>query len=152
MTWEQESRATATNALIHNWDPMTWLSRVDRSNVVALGYQTEDKNGSNLSACSRGLPQLFQGEYIGAPQLGSTLHFPYKQGNRIESSGKNPEVLNNAYLLFLVNLIRKGTIGTYKSGWCQLKTFCEGFGIYPQWAQASLILKSIRHLFASNLF
>ena len=43
--------------------------------------------------------------------------------------------------------IRKGTRGTYKSGWCQFKTFCESRGINPQWAPVPLIVKFICHLF-----
>ena len=71
--------------------------------MVASADQTEDKNGSNLSAMSRGLSQVSQGEYGGAPRLGSTLHFPYKREDHIESYGDNPEVLNNANLAFLLN-------------------------------------------------
>ena len=88
--------------------------------MVASVGQTEGE-GSNSSATSRRMPQVFQGEYGGTPQLGSTLRFPYQQEDCIESEGNNPEVLNEADLAFLVNHIRKGTRGTYKSGWCGFK-------------------------------
>ena len=91
------------------------LSRVDRSNVVASVGQTEDRNGSNLSASGSGLPQVSQGEYGGAPQLGSTLHFSHQRERRLESGGDNPEVLNEQDLAFLVNHIRIGTREFYKS-------------------------------------
>ena len=92
------------------------LSRVNRGNVVASAGQTEDRIGSNPSASSSGLPQVWQGEQRGAPQLGSTLHFSDQQDRHLESSGEDPEVLNEQDLAFLVNHIRKGTKGTYKSG------------------------------------
>ena len=107
------------------------LSGMGGSNVVASVGKTEDKNGSNPSFSSGGLPQVSQGEYGGAPQLGSTLHFSHQQESCLESGGENPEVLNDADQAFLLNHIRKGTRGTYKSGWCQFKTFVEGFGIDP---------------------
>ena len=75
MTWEQDSRAMAINALDYYWDPETWLfppvpphsstigggpRTADRgdsdlcgvggSNLVASVGRTEDINGSNLSA------------------------------------------------------------------------------------------------------
>ena len=70
------------------------MSRVDRSNVVASAGRTEDRNGFNLTASSDRLPQVSQGEYGGAPQLGSTLCFSHQQESCLESGAKNPEVLN----------------------------------------------------------
>ena len=61
------------------------------------------------------------------------------------------EDLNDADLVFLLNHIRKGTRGTYKSGWRQFKMFCEGKGIDPQWAPVPLIVKFICHLFESDV-
>ena len=84
---------------------------------MASAGQTEDRNGSNPSASGSGLPQVSQGEYGGAPQHGSTLHFPYQQKDCIESEGNDPEVLNDTDLAFLVNHIREGTRGTFKCGW-----------------------------------
>ena len=104
-----------------------------------------------MSATSRRMSQVSQGEYGGAPQLGSTLHFSHQRESHLESSGKNPEVLNKADQAFLLNHIRKGTRGTYKSGWCQFKRFCEGFGIDPQWAPLPLIVKFIHDLYESNV-
>ncbi len=50
-----------------------------------------------------------------------------------------------------MNHIRKGTRGTYKSGWHQFQKFCEGYGINPQWAPLPLIVKFIRHLYVSKV-
>merc|ERR1712101_76015 len=50
-----------------------------------------------------------------------------------------------------MNHSRKGTRGTYKSGWCQFKMFCESFGINPQWAPVPLIVKFIHHLFEAKV-
>ena len=94
------------------------LSRVDRSNVVASVGQTENRNGSNPSASSSRLPPVSQGEYGGAPKLGSTLCFSHQRESHLESGGNNPEDLDDADQAFLLNHIRKGTRGTYKSGWC----------------------------------
>ena len=88
-------------------------------------------NGSNPSASGSGLPQVSQGEQGGAPQLGSTLCFSH-QRKRVEPGVDNPEVLNEEELAFLVDHIRKGTRGTYKSGWRRFKTLCESKGINPQ--------------------
>ena len=65
------------------------LSGVDRSNVVASAGQTEDRIGSNLTASSGGFPQVSQGEYGGAPKLGSTLRFSHQWESRLESGGEN---------------------------------------------------------------
>ena len=83
---------------------------------MASAGQTEDRNGSNLTVSSGGLPQVSQGEYGGAPQLESNLRFSHQRESHLESGGDNPEVLNEQDLAFLVNHIRKGTKGTYKSG------------------------------------
>ena len=117
---------------------------------MASAGQTEDRNGSNPSASSSGLPQVSQGEQRGAPQLGSTLCLSDQWERCLESGGDNPEVLNEQDLAFLVNHIRKGTKGTYKSRWCRFAKFCESRGIDPQWAPVSLIVKFIRHLFESK--
>ena len=119
--------------------------------MVASAGRTEDRNGSNPSASSSGLPQVSQGEYRGAPQLGSTLRFSHQWESHLESGGNNPEVLDDADQAFLLNHIRKGTKGTFKSGWCRFKWFCEGFGIDPQWAPLPLIVKFIHHLFETNV-
>ena len=119
--------------------------------MVASAGQTEDRNGSNPSVSSGRLPQVSQGEYGGAPQLGSTLHFSHQQESCPESGGDNPEVLNDADQAFLLNHIRKGTRGTYKSGRPQFQKFCEGYGMNPQWAPLPLILKFICHLYVSNI-
>ena len=119
---------------------------------MASAGRTEDRYGSNLTASSGGLPQVSQGEYGGAPQLGSTLRFSHQRESCLESSGKDPEVLNDADQAFLLNHIRKGTRGTYKSGWCQFKTFCESFGIDPQRAPVSLNVKFICHQFEANVY
>ena len=73
--------------------------------------------------------------------------YAFLQEKYLESGGNNPEVLNEQDLGFLVNHIRKGTKGTYKSGWRRFAKFCESHGIDPQWAPVPLIIKFIRHLF-----
>ena len=118
---------------------------------MASAGQTEDRNGFNPTASSGRLPQVSQGEYGGAPQLGSTLRFSHQWESCLESGGKNPKVLNEADQAFLLNHIRKGTRGTYKSGWRQFKMFCESFGIDPQWAPVPLIVKFIHHLFEAKV-
>ena len=75
----------------------------------------------------------------------------YTYQDCIESDGNDPKVLNDANFEFLVNHIRKGTKGTYKSGWCQFKIFFEGKGINPQWAPVPLIVKFMGHLFKCNV-
>ena len=77
------------------------------------------------------------------------LHVPMSAC--LESGGNNPELLDDADQAFLLNHIRKGTRGTYKSGWHQFKMFCEGFGIDPLWAPVPLIVKFIRHLFEAKV-
>ena len=126
------------------------LSRVDRSNVVASAGQTEDRNGSNPSASSSRLPQVLQGEYRGAPQLGSTLRFSDQWKRFLESCGKNREVLNEQDFAFLMNHIMKGTKGTSNSRWCQFSMFCESQGIDPQWAPVPLKVRYIHNLFESK--
>ena len=79
---------------------------------MASAGQTEDRNGSNLTASSGRLPQVSQEEYGGAPQLGSTLYFSHQWESHLESGGNNPEVLDDADQAFLMNHIRKGTRGT----------------------------------------
>ena len=69
--------------------------------MVALAGRTEDRNGSNQSARSSRLPQVSQGEYGGAPQLGSTLRFSHQWESYLESGGNNPEVLDDADQAFL---------------------------------------------------
>ena len=144
ITWEQGSSVTAIDTLDYYWDPETWLfppvpphsstigggpRTADRgdsdlcgvggSNLVASAGRTEDINGCNPSASSGGLLQVSQGEYRGAPQIGSTLHFSHQQESCLESGGDNPKVLDDADQAFLMNYIRKGTRGAYKSGWRQ---------------------------------
>ncbi len=118
---------------------------------MASAGRTEDRSGSNLSTSSSRLPQVSQGEQRGAPQPGSSLCFSHQRERRLESSGNNPEVLNEQDLTFLVNHIRKGTEGTYKSGCCQFAKLCETHGIDPQWAPVPLIVKFIRHLFETKV-
>ena len=77
--------------------------------MVASAGQTEDRNSSNLSASSSGLPQVWQGEHGGAPQLGSTLRFLDQQKRHLKSGGDNPGVLNEQYIGVLGNNIRRGT-------------------------------------------
>ena len=86
---------------------------------MASNGQIEDRNTSNPSASCGGLCQVSQGECGGAPQLGSTLHFSHQQESCLESGGDNPKVLDDADQAFLMNYIRKGTRGAYKSGWRQ---------------------------------
>ena len=76
------------------------------------------RNGSNPTASS-GLPQVSQGEYGGAPQLGSTVCFSHQRESCLESGGDDPDDLDDADQTFLMNHIRKRTIGPYGSGWCQ---------------------------------
>ena len=48
--------------------------------AVKIGYsngQTDDINGSDPSASGSGLPQVTHGDYRGAAQLGSTIHFSH---------------------------------------------------------------------------
>ena len=107
---------------------------------MASAGQTEDKNGSNLSASSGRLPQVYQGEYGGAPQIGSTICFSHKQKSRLESSGNDPEILNNTDQAFLMNHIRKGTRGTYRPGWNQFQSFCKVYEVNAQLAPLPLIV------------
>ena len=58
--------------------------------------------------------------------------YAFLRERRLESGGDNPEVLNEQDLGFLMNHIRKGTKGTYKSGWRQFAKFWESQGINPQ--------------------
>ena len=97
------------------------------------------------------MTQVTQEKYRGAPQLESTICFSHQRESHLESGGEDPEVLNDADQAFLLNHIRKGTRGTYKSGWHRFKTFCESFGIDPQWAPVPLIVKFIRHQFEANV-
>ena len=49
-----------------------------------------------------------------------------------------------------MNHIRKGTKGTYKSGWCRFAKFCKSQGINPQWAPVPLIVKYICNLYEAK--
>ena len=118
--------------------------------MVASVGRSEDRNGSNLSASSSRLPQVTQGEYRGAPQLGSTIRFSHQRERHLESSGDDPEVLDDADQAFLMNHIRKGTRGTYGTGWCQFQKFCKGYRINPQLAPLPLIVKFVCHLYNSG--
>ena len=90
--------------------------------------QTEDRNGSNLSACGSGLPQVSQGEHGGTPHLGSTLRFSHQQENCLVSSGDNPEVMDDDDQTFLMNHIRKGTKELIKLGSASFKSSVRDMG------------------------
>ncbi len=93
--------------------------------------------------------QVSQEEYRGAPQLGSIIHFSHERESCLESSGGDPEVLDDADQAFLMNHIRKGTRGTYRTGWHRFQRFCKGYHVNPQLAPLPLIVKFVRHLFNS---
>ena len=50
---------------------------------------------------------------------------------------------------FLMNHIRKGTRGTYRTGWHQFQKFCKGYRVNPLLAPLPLIVKFVCHLFNS---
>ena len=84
---------------------------------MASVSQTEDKNGSYPSSSGSRLPQVYQRKYRGAPQLGSTIRFSNQRKSCLLSNGNDPEVLDDSDKAFLMNHIRKGTRGTYGTGW-----------------------------------
>ena len=55
-----------------------------------------DKNRTGLSISGSELPQVLQGDYRGATQLGSTLCFSHQKEKCLKSGGNNPEVLDDA--------------------------------------------------------
>ena len=93
------------------------------------------------------MPQVTQGEHRGAPQFGSTVHFPHQREDSVVSSGEDPEALSDADHAFLRNHLRKGTTSTYGTGWRRFQRFCEGYRINPQLAPLPLIVKFIRNLY-----
>ena len=50
-----------------------------------------------------------------------------------------------------MNHIRKGTRGTYGTGWCWFQRFCEGYRVNPQLAPFQLIVKFILNLYNSSI-
>ena len=115
MTGEQDSRAIAINALDYYWDPETWLfpplpliplvlegvleQQIEVILICpgwegAMWWPQLVRNGSNPTASS-GLPQVSQGEYRGAPQLGSTVCFSHQRESCLESGGNDPDILDD---------------------------------------------------------
>ena len=58
--------------------------------------------GSKPSVYIRRLLQVTLGKHRGASQVGSTLHFLLLWECRLVSGGKNPEVLNDTLLAFII--------------------------------------------------
>ena len=63
--------------------------------MVASGGQAEDGKGSNLSASSRKMSQVFHGEHRVAPQDGPSIHFLCQGKSCLEFCGCDPDVLDS---------------------------------------------------------
>ena len=153
MTWDIDPYAVATNTLDYYWDPITWLFPPVPLIPLALERVLQQQIMAILICLgwtgAMWWPQLVELRTemapIHLPAVADCLKFPkgsmeelpnfsHQWESHLESGNDNPEVLHVEDLAFLLNHIRKGTRGTYKSGWCQFKTFCDGFGTDPQWA------------------
>ena len=139
MTWDRDPKAVVTNALDYYWDPITWLfppvpliplalERVLQQQIMAIlicpGWtgatwwpqlvKLRTKLAPIRLSAAADCLKFHKGSKEELPNLDPL--YAFLRERRLESGGDNPEVLNEQDLGFLVNHIRKGTRGIYKSG------------------------------------
>ena len=106
------------------WQDSIFLSRVDRSNIVAPVSCSENKDSSTLFTTWKGLPQLPQKKHRRAPHNGTTLCVSFK--SILDSCSGNPYILNQDNLDILAKHVRANTRETYGPRWQWFLGFYNG--------------------------
>ena len=171
MTWDTEDRALAVNALVQQWDQVTWLFPPVPLILEVLRIVEEQQIEAVLICLGwKGtswwpqLSELRKQVPIRLPPAARCCQYPRGSAQSLPKldpliavhisarpSTLAPDVLDEEDHDFPSFHIRKGTKQNYCGGWRRFSEFCNKRMIEPMVAPMATIVKFIVQMFKANL-